>query len=419
MGDTLVTALSELAARVQRGRTQDEVLRIAGEGLGKLGMRFCAFQLDGAELVLRYIRTAPRRLAAIERVVGGPLRGLRAPRDACAMAAEMVAQREIVFREDLDLFGSFIQAATGHDVAPLDASPSTAGICNGVIAPISVKERPWGFVAVYSPSFRASDAAAVALFATQVGSSLEVAGYIEALEVAQRELLHRERLAALGELAAIIAHEVRNPLGAMFASVAGLQRVLRSETPQAKEVEEGRLLVGVLDEEAARLNSIVSDLLEFARPTSLRLDRSSLADVVSEVASSASSRPEASSVDVRVDVEPGLPAIAMDPRLIRQAVYNLVLNGLQAMPRGGTLIMRTRKELRGVDTLACVDVIDTGIGIPGEDSSRVFEPFFTTKATGTGLGLPLVKRVVDAHGGVLSFVSSKAGTTFTVGVPIS
>jgi signal transduction histidine kinase len=89
------------------------------------------------------------------------------------------------------------------------------------------------------------------------------------------------------------------------------------------------------------------------------------------------------------------------------------------MPRGGTLIVRARREERGRDQLACVDVIDTGHGIDESARSRVFEPFFTTKTTGTGLGLPLVKRVIDAHGGELSFVSSNTGTTFTVGMPIS
>jgi signal transduction histidine kinase len=245
----------------------------------------------------------------------------------------------------------------------------------------------------------------------QVGSALDVAGYIEALERAKTELAHRERLAALGELAAIIAHEVRNPLGAMFASVAGLRKLV--DHPDA------RVLVGVIDEETRRLDSIVSDLLDFARPANLRVVESSLAQVVTDVASSVASRPEAAVVEMKVDVEPELPTISMDRRLMHQAVMNLVLNGLQAMPRGGTLIVRARREDRGRDRLACVDVIDTGNGIDASARARIFDPFFTTTAAGTGLGLPLVKRVVDAHGGELSFVSSSAGTTFTVGVPIS
>jgi signal transduction histidine kinase len=411
MGVSLVAALSELAARVQKGRTQDEVLRIAGQGVALLGMRFVVFSVDGDDLVLRWLSTAPRRLAAIESMIGRPCRGLRAPIARCAPAGELLARRENIYREDLDLFDRFLRASTGLDPAVLEAIPSTASICNGILAPITVKEEPWGILCVYSHSFRHADADAVALFAMQVSSALDVAGYIEALERAKTELAHRERLAALGELAAIIAHEVRNPLGAMFASVAGLRKLV--EHPDAK------VLVGVIDEETKRLDSIVSDLLDFARPTTLRVAHGSLGQVNTEVASSVASRPEAAVVEMKVDVEPELPAIAMDRRLMHQAVMNLVLNGLQAMPRGGTLIVRARREERGSDQRACVDVIDTGHGIDDSARARMFEPFFTTKAAGTGLGLPLVKRVVDAHGGELSFVSSSAGTTFTVGVPIS
>lgn len=161
---------------------------------------------------------------------------------------------------------------------------------------------------VYSDSFRESDA--VALFATHVGSALEVAEYIEALERAQKELVERERLAALGELSAIIAHEIRNPLGAMFASVGGLQRIL-CEEPDFARRDDATTLLGIVDEEAHRLESIVSDLLDFARPASLRLDRASLADVLSDVASCATSRPEAQAVELEVDVEPDLPPIPL------------------------------------------------------------------------------------------------------------
>lgn len=417
-GSSLVPALCEIAARVQRGRTQDDVLRIAGDGVHRLGMRFTAFQIDGSMLVLRHVATAPERARALEEMAGRPLRGLRASLAACSDVVEILSRREPVYRERIELFTTFFRAATGKDIGILDERPATAGLVNGVLAPISVREQPWGLLSVYSETFAAADASGISLFATHVASALEIAEYIEALERTQSELVERERLAALGELSAIIAHEVRNPLGAMFAAVATLRRALRSAPPFA-EAEQADSVVDVIDEEARRLSSIVTDLLEFARPAALQLDRASLAEVLTDVASSATTRPEASAVDLRVDVEPGLPCIPLDRRLFRQAVENLVLNGLQAMPRGGTLIVRARTEHRGRDALACVDVIDTGGGIKSEHGGRVFEPFFTTKATGTGLGLPLVKRVVDAHGGSLSFVSSGAGTTFTVGVPIS
>jgi hypothetical protein len=161
-------------------------------------MRFVAFQLDGDSLVLRHLATARQRRRAVEAVVGRPLEGLRAPLVACDPAAEIIERRKIIYRHDLDLFDRFLIVATGKDLSPLDAAAATAGIPNGVVAPIFARDRPWGLLSVVAESFRASNAAAVALFATHVGSALEVAEFIGALEKAQKELIDRERLAAIG-----------------------------------------------------------------------------------------------------------------------------------------------------------------------------------------------------------------------------
>jgi signal transduction histidine kinase len=111
--------------------------------------------------------------------------------------------------------------------------------------------------------------------------------------------------------------------------------------------------------------------------------------------------------------------IEVDARLVRQALINLLLNSVQAMPKGGSIILSTRVERRGERLFACVDVTDTGSGIALEDQKRILEPFFTTKATGTGLGLPLVKRVVEAHQGELALTSSTMGSTFTMRLPMT
>jgi signal transduction histidine kinase len=414
----LVPALSELAADVQRGRTADDVLRIAGDGVGRLGMRFAAFQLDGDALVLRHLVTAPQRVEAIEGAIGRSLTGLRAPLSACAPAAEILAQRKIVYRNNLNLFDRFLIAAAGYDQSPLDATPATTGIPNGVLAPIFARDKAWGLLTVVAESFRPTDAAAVALFATHVGSALEVAEFVGALEKAQKELVDRERLAAIGELAAVVAHEVRNPLGAIFNALASLRRlIVPPDQAHAETIKDGEVLLSILREEAERINSIVSDLLDFARPTLLHTKKVSLGDVFAELSTSAAARPEAASVDVQFDVPSTLPAVEIDPRLLHQALYNLVLNALQAMPRGGTLVVRARHEGSGDRARVLVDVADSGPGIASAIRPRIFEPFFTTKAAGTGLGLPLVQRVVDAHRGELSVASSSAGTTFTIALP--
>jgi signal transduction histidine kinase len=327
-----------------------------------------------------------------------------------------VAARRNIYREDLDIFDRFCRAATGFDPAPLDASPGTAGISNGVIAPVFVRERPWGLISVVSSTFRAADADAVALFATHVGSALEVALFIEELSTAnanlhraQKDLVERERLAALGELGAIIAHEVRNPLGVIFNAVSSLRRSI-----DRGSVDEAGLLVSIVEEEAARLNGIVSDLLELARPTNLRLATVQIKQLVEAVVANVAATDEAKKMSFAVDVARDIPPVEMDPRLMRQALFNLVLNAVQASGGKGSVAVHARVDHASL----CLEVTDEGPGIPFENRARIFEPFFTTKPSGTGLGLALVKRVVETHGGALSLRTSTSGTTFGVVLPL-
>jgi signal transduction histidine kinase len=226
----------------------------------------------------------------------------------------------------------------------------------------------------------------------------------------QREKLQRsERLAALGELAAVVAHEVRNPLGVLFNSLGSLNRLLKP----AGDVQQ---LLAIMGEEADRLNHIVTDLLDFARPGTPYLRPERLEQVVDNaVAAALASRP-----DVRLvrEVDPSLPSIPMDERLIRQAVLNIALNALQAMPKGGQLTVRTKSERRPRGEMACLAMTDTGKGIDLDARAHMFEPFFTTKATGSGLGLALVKRIIEDHDGEAEVVSDLGkGTTFLLRLP--
>jgi signal transduction histidine kinase len=421
----VVATLSELAARVQRGRTTACVLETAGTGVLQLGMRLAAFQIENDEMVLRYVATAPTRLAAIEQHVGRAVRGLRAPLASWALLRDVVEGRRVIYRDDLDLFEKFLRTATGFDAAPLDATPETAGIPNGVLAPLWVRERPWGILLLVSPTLTPRDADAVALFATHVASSLELAEYIEALETAnrdlaeaQRELAERERLAALGELAAIVAHEVRNPIGVLFNAIGSLRRLLPPAVAEGRRGD-AEVLLSIANEEADRLNHIVSDLLDFARPAAPVFEEGSMREVIRDAVSAALSDPSSSTaIEVDVQVAAGLPQVAMDTRCLRQALLNVLLNGVQAMRDCGRLTVRARIDRRGARDFARVDVSDTGPGIPTELRARIFEPFFTTKASGTGLGLAIVNRIVTAHGGDVLVDSSPAGTTFSLLVPV-
>lgn len=422
---SIIAALSELAAEVQRQRTVAAVLETAGQGTLRLGMRLYAFEVSGEELVLRYLATARSRLTAIEGRIGRPLKGLRAPFAGIPLARDVIVGRRILHRDDLDVLHSFLREAAHFEPAPLDASPETAGVNNGVLAPIFVRERVWGLLGVVSVTLTRADADAVALFATHVGSAIEVAESIEALERTNRELeacnaelartqaelVERERLVALGELAAVVAHEVRNPLCVLINAIGSLREFLRAGTPASK-LADAETFAAMASEEAVQLNRIVSELLDFAQPRPPSMHVGSVVPVLETVAS-------ATAPDGRVGVEiaPELPPVQHDAVFLQRALLNLVLNGLQAIPRDGTVRVRASSASIGGIPFVCIDVSDDGQGIPANVRDSIFDPFFTTKPSGTGLGLAVVKRVVEAHGGDLDVVSSAAGTRFRVMLP--
>lgn len=227
------------------------------------------------------------------------------------------------------------------------------------------------------------------------------------LERAQRALVLRERLAALGEMAAAVAHEVRNPLGVIFNSIATLKKLLVT-TDDAEE------LLTIVDEEARRLNGIVTDLLEFAKPGGTSLQEMAIDEAITaaiDASTSASGIPEGLVIEARIDDD--LPPVELDARLMRQALLNLIANAVQVSPRAGRVLVHAHVE---GDELH-VSVSDQGEGIEQEARQRLFEPFFTTKSSGTGLGLAIVKRIVEAHNGRIE-VTSDDGAVFTVALPI-
>jgi signal transduction histidine kinase len=230
----------------------------------------------------------------------------------------------------------------------------------------------------------------------------------EELRAAQEELVRKEQLAVVGELAAVIAHEVRNPLAIIANAVAGLRK-------QSLTREDHATLLSILDEETSRLNRLVSDLLRYARPVNVQRQNISLRDLIERGLSLAQNR-KALNVELKVEA----PELRLwgDSNLLRQVFDNLIDNAVQAMGYGGTLTVRIRAmQYEGDDGLA-VDIIDTGEGMDTMVRSRAKDPFFTTRPSGTGLGLAIVDRIVDAHGGRF-FIESRSGegTTATVFLP--
>jgi PAS domain S-box-containing protein len=226
----------------------------------------------------------------------------------------------------------------------------------------------------------------------------------------QEQLVHRERLAALGELAAIVAHEIRNPLGAVFNAIGAIRH-------QAEASKGSRLatLLAILEEEATRMNDIVGDLLDFARPVSAALRPERIESIVTE-ALDVATHDAAGPITIEHDLDDNLPPVPIDGRLLRQAILNVALNAVQALgSRGGTLTLRMKHDRGAV----CIEISDTGPGIASEHQTRVFEPFFTTRPSGTGLGLTVVKRIVDVHHGETTLRTEPGkGTTFVIRLPV-
>lgn len=231
----------------------------------------------------------------------------------------------------------------------------------------------------------------------------------EDLRAAQEELVKKEQLAVVGELAAVIAHEVRNPLAIIANAVAGLRKPALSR-------EDHDVLLAILDEETSRLNRLVTDLLRYARPVNLQRSQISLRELLERALALANTGAKRIKIELKVEAHEG--RLWGDPNLLRQVFDNLIDNALQAMGADGNLTVRVRAIASdGTDGLA-VEIIDTGEGMDTQVRSRALDPFFTTRPSGTGLGLAIVDRIVDAHGGRLGIDSRTGeGTTVTVFLP--
>jgi two-component system sensor histidine kinase HydH len=220
----------------------------------------------------------------------------------------------------------------------------------------------------------------------------------------QEQVRRSERLASLGRLAAGVAHEIRNPL----SSIRGFAQLFQRRFTDGSE---DRRYAEVMVQEVDRLNRVISNLLDFARPKEPALKQTSPREMVDHALALLRNEAEARGIQIRVEGDAGLQQL--DPDQMTQAMLNVLLNAVEAMERGGQLqvTLRRSEEARGWS----LEIRDTGPGIPQEDLPRLFDPFFTTKKEGTGLGLAIVHRIVENHGGLIDVQSELGkGTRFTL-----
>jgi len=229
------------------------------------------------------------------------------------------------------------------------------------------------------------------------------------LQQSFEQLRRADRLSALGELSAGLAHEVRNPLGSIEGAVQILgRRDLAEETRQE--------FTEMASREVARLKGLLTHFLEFARPQAPRVVASDIGLLLQSVAKLASETARMAQVEIVVEAPAAVPSISVDPEQIRQVLLNLAINATQAMPTGGRITLRALRDGESVR----IEVEDEGVGIPTEDLERVFDPFFTTRSNGTGLGLSIAYQIVSQHGGhIAARKNPERGMTFVVTLPIA
>ncbi|MGO9966953.1 MAG: two-component system sensor histidine kinase NtrB [Bryobacteraceae bacterium] len=227
------------------------------------------------------------------------------------------------------------------------------------------------------------------------------------LHEAEDAIRRSDRLAALGQLSAGLAHELRNPMGTIRGSAEMLSQAVAGENDVARE------MAGFIVAEVERANSLITRFLQFARPIELRLETADLAQTLDRAIGLAER--EAPGISIYRNYQLDMAAFPFDAELMERVFYNLVLNAAQASPAGGAVTVKTRAD----GGMADVAVIDRGSGILPENRDNIFNPFFTTKPSGVGLGLAIVAKIVDEHGGKITVESEPGkGSVFHVLLPM-
>ncbi|MBN2178689.1 MAG: PAS domain S-box protein [Deltaproteobacteria bacterium] len=224
----------------------------------------------------------------------------------------------------------------------------------------------------------------------------------------RREVERSQRLASLGRLAAGIAHEIRNPL----SSIKGFATYFRqryNDVPEDQETAE------IMVQEVDRLNRVIGELLEFARPMDMQLRKTAIRDLIQSSLKMVEAQAREKNIEIKTTIAPEIDTVLLDPDRMNQIFLNLYLNAIQAMDEGGVLTADLSRD--GVKKIKIV-ISDTGKGIARKDLGKVFDPYYTTKPSGTGLGLAIVHRIVEAHQGEIKVESKEGkGTTVTIVLP--
>jgi signal transduction histidine kinase len=241
----------------------------------------------------------------------------------------------------------------------------------------------------------------------------ELTGTLSRLQTAQQELVVAERMATVGRLSLRIAHEVRNPISAIELNAEMLEDIVRERDDL--DMKEAAGLVAAIRDQVTTLDALTEEYLAFARFPRPHFEEESINHLVQELADFVRPVATRQGLTIRVEVDPNAPIMEIDRGLLRQAVLNLVKNGLETLSSGGELTITSRFDGEAVE----IAVSDTGGGISQDVGPRLFEQFFTTKPQGTGLGLSITRQIAEEHGGAVTWENrAPLGATFTIRLPI-
>ena len=311
-----------------------------------------------------------------------------------------------------------------NGVRPLDYTlPEQFGRQGFAAVPMLAKGKVVGVIAVdqdlSGTEVTAEDLRTLSMLANQAGLAIENSQLYEYIEQAnlvlsqtKERLLEAEKLAALGEMAAGMAHEIRNPLVSIGGFTRRLLKNLEQESPH-------RVYIEVIINEVTRLEKTLSEVLDFSRDTLGHLDEQSLNEILNDSLYILRRNFRDENIEVDKDLRE-TPPVLVDERQIKHVFFNIFFNAIQAMPHGGVLYVKTYPTMFEDRAFVACEISDTGPGIPPETLPNIFNPFFTTKDTGTGLGLSIVHKIVSRHQGLIDVVNrEERGATFIVKLPVA
>jgi len=303
------------------------------------------------------------------------------------------------------------------------------GLHSTAYIPLSTKGELMGVMCV-SSHYPIEFASGYIEFLTAIGSQIGVAvdnanlyenikRAYEDLKNAQEQIIHSEKLASLGKLAATIAHEINNPLAAVLTYIRLMIKLRDRNQFSSERMEDISRYLSTMELETARCGEIVKNLLAFSRQSKITIKLHRIADIIDRTLGLIAHDLEMKGIRLKKILEPDLPEVQCDFRQIQQALLNLMYNASDAMAEGGTLTVEAKRKA-GDERFLDVTISDTGCGITAEDKEKIFDPFFTTKEEGknVGLGLSVVYGIITRHNGTIELVSEPGrGTTFKVGLP--